>query len=72
MIVCICNNISDRTIRQAVNSGIDTMPQLRERLGLGTCCGKCHCHAKQVLRDCRDALREQAQPLVFHANPLAA
>jgi bacterioferritin-associated ferredoxin len=50
MIVCICNNISDRTISQAVNCGMTTMPQLRNGLGVGTCCGKCHAHAKQVLR----------------------
>jgi bacterioferritin-associated ferredoxin len=52
MIVCICQNISDRTIRQAVELGITTMPRLRDELGVGTCCGKCHPHAKQVLREC--------------------
>jgi bacterioferritin-associated ferredoxin len=76
MIVCICQNVSDRSIRHAVASGATTMPQLRDELGVGTCCGKCHPHAKQVLREClQDASakhREQAQPIVFHCSPLAA
>lgn len=72
MIVCICNNVSDRKIRQAVDAGMTSMPQIREYLGLGTCCGKCHPHAKQVLRDCvQDARqREQVQPLIF--QPMTA
>jgi bacterioferritin-associated ferredoxin len=52
MIVCICYNVSERKIRQAVDSGIATMPGLRAELGVGTCCGKCNSCAKTVLREC--------------------
>jgi bacterioferritin-associated ferredoxin len=41
MIVCICNNISDREIRQAVDLGLRSMAELRQELGVGTCCGQC-------------------------------
>lgn len=51
MIVCVCNNISDREIRQAVQLGVRSMVQLRNELGVGTCCGKCQGCAKQVLRE---------------------
>ncbi|SNT14549.1 bacterioferritin-associated ferredoxin [Noviherbaspirillum humi] len=74
MIVCICNNVSDRKIEQAVSNGTTSMAQLRECLAVGTCCGKCHSHAKQVLREClslqRSAavgVREQFQPMIFQA-----
>lgn len=50
MIVCICNNVSDREIRQAAQLGITSMAQLRHDLGVGTCCGKCHGCAKEVLK----------------------
>jgi bacterioferritin-associated ferredoxin len=50
MIVCVCNNISDREIRQAVDLGLSTMAELRQDLGVATCCGKCASCAKQVLR----------------------
>lgn len=54
MIVCICKNISDKTIRQTASRGSDSMSALREELGLGTCCGKCVGCARQVLRDVKN------------------
>ena len=51
MIICLCNNISDREIRQAVDLGLSTMAELRRDLGVATCCGTCASHAKQVLAD---------------------
>jgi len=41
MIVCVCNNISDREIRQAVDLGITSIAGLRKELGVGTMCGTC-------------------------------
>jgi len=70
MIVCICNNVSDRKIREAVDSGMTSMAELRANLNVGTCCGKCHACAKTVLRECLEDA--QAQPLFFQAAPLAA
>lgn len=65
MIVCICHNVSERKIRQAVDAGARSMPELRDTLGVGTCCGKCNSCAKTVLREClEDGIRE-TQPLVF-------
>ena len=49
MIVCVCNNISDREIRQAVDLGLSSMDELRRDLGVATCCGKCDSCARQVL-----------------------
>jgi len=64
MIVCICNNVFDREIRQAVNAGVQSMAELRTNLDVGTCCGKCHSCAKTLLREwLEDA--NQAQPIFF-------
>jgi bacterioferritin-associated ferredoxin len=49
MIVCVCNNISDREIRQAVDLGLSSMDELRSDLGVATCCGKCATYAEEVL-----------------------
>ena len=49
MIVCVCNNISDREIRQAVDLGLSSMAELRETLGVATCCGKCDSYAEEIL-----------------------
>ncbi|HEY0844814.1 MAG TPA: (2Fe-2S)-binding protein [Noviherbaspirillum sp.] len=71
MIVCVCHNVSERKIREAVDAGLKSMPELRDRLGVGTCCGKCHSCAKSVLRThLEDGVRE-AQPAVF-LNAMAA
>lgn len=51
MYVCICNSITDRQVRDAVHKGQDTLPKLRESLGLGACCGKCEECAAALLRD---------------------
>jgi bacterioferritin-associated ferredoxin len=51
MIVCVCNNISDREIRQAIDLGISSMPELHRELGVGTCCGKCVSYAREVLNE---------------------
>ncbi len=48
MIVCVCNNISDREIRQAVDLGLSSMDELRRDLGVATCCGKCASYAEEV------------------------
>ncbi|KAF3998627.1 (2Fe-2S)-binding protein [Glaciimonas immobilis] len=76
MIVCVCNNISERNIVQAVNSGMSTMRELRENLGVATCCGKCHTCAKNVLRECLDnnvpTANRHLHAMVFQAMPSTA
>jgi bacterioferritin-associated ferredoxin len=51
MIVCVCNNISDREIRQAVDLGLSSMADLYKELGVGTCCGKCVSYAREVMNE---------------------
>ncbi len=51
MIVCVCNNISDREIRQAMEFGITSMDELRSALGVATCCGQCFSCAEEILNE---------------------
>ena len=51
MIVCVCNNISDREIRQAMEFGITSMDELRDALGVATCCGQCFSCAEEILNE---------------------
>ncbi len=51
MIICICNNVSERDIHKAVSSGVTTINGLRDELGVSACCGKCRSCAKKVLND---------------------
>jgi bacterioferritin-associated ferredoxin len=52
MIVCVCNNISDREIAQAVELGANTMDALCADLGVATCCGNCRQCAHELLEEC--------------------
>lgn len=50
MIVCICHNVSDKAIRAALSEGARSMQEIRTRLKVGSCCGKCNSHAKTLVR----------------------
>lgn len=58
MIVCVCNNISDREIRQAAELGLRNLDELREQLGVATCCGQCADCAQGVLEAHQAKLQE--------------
>jgi len=53
MYVCLCSAVTDHDIRDAVNSGVQSMEQLSERLGVSTNCGCCREAAEECLRSYR-------------------
>jgi bacterioferritin-associated ferredoxin len=53
MYVCICRQVTDRDIRQAVSHGACHMRDLREQLGVSTQCGKCAGCARDILKEAR-------------------
>jgi bacterioferritin-associated ferredoxin len=53
MYICVCKAVSDRAVRQAAHSGATSLADLRQRLELGTCCGKCACAARELLAEVR-------------------
>ena len=65
MIVCVCHNISDHKIRQAVDEGASSLLDLRKQLSVGTCCGKCHSCAKSIVRD---RIEENAASLALYES----
>ena len=73
MIVCVCNNISDREIREAADMGLASMGELRRDLGVGTCCGKCVSCARQVLHDhIERSVTMNATEVSFRREPAGA
>jgi bacterioferritin-associated ferredoxin len=63
MIVCICNNVSDKAIRHAVHAGVTSLTGLRTQLEVGACCGKCIDCAKTLLRECLEDQSTQTENL---------
>ena len=62
MFVCICNQVTDKQIRQAAEEGLCSFESLSAELKVGTCCGKCKSCAKKVLRE---AMQENAYTRSF-------
>lgn len=67
MIICICNNVSERDIHNAIRSGVTTINGLRDELGVSACCGKCRSCAKKVLIDAQDRQQSAAPSMMVMA-----
>ena len=68
MYVCICNAITDRQIRDAVETGVDDLWGLQASLGVATNCRSCAESAEEILRDARDS-RARAEPRTYIPAP---
>ena len=53
MYVCICNAVTDKQIRQAIDDGASTMRDLYKQFGIANNCGKCACMARDLLQEHR-------------------
>ncbi len=53
MYVCVCQAVTDRQVREAVHSGVQSMRGLRQHLGVASECGKCARCAHGILKECR-------------------
>ena len=60
MYVCLCNGITERTVREAAASGARDLSDLIAMTGCATSCGSCADTAMQILQESR---REQRFPL---------
>jgi len=47
MVICICQNVSERDIAKAVSRGCHSFDALQEQLEIGTACGTCLCSARE-------------------------
>lgn len=51
MYICICNVVTDRDVRKAVEQGAHSLECLQEKLAVATCCGQCAENAAACLED---------------------
>ena len=69
MYVCLCQNVTDGQIRNEVHRGAGSLQDLRDRLGVATCCGRCARCARGVLKE---TLREVHSTEALPVNLVAA
>lgn len=49
MYICLCKAVTDKDIHRAVSNGATTMRCMRQLNGVGSQCGRCVGHAKEVI-----------------------
>ena len=51
MYICICEQVTDRQIKTAIDNGAASLRDLRNKLGVASQCGRCGCCAKAMLKE---------------------
>ena len=51
MYVCLCQGVTDSAIRNEIRNGATSFREIRDRLKVGTQCGKCVCSARELIAD---------------------
>ena len=68
MIVCVCNRVSDRDIRHAVEvQGVRDFEALVDVTRVASCCGRCHDCAREVFDSA--CARVTVAPATAEAKP---
>ncbi|PWQ95183.1 (2Fe-2S)-binding protein [Leucothrix arctica] len=62
MYVCICNAVTDKAIKKAVNNGCHNFDKVCKKLNVATCCGRCKDHAREVVSE---ALNEKNTHVLY-------
>jgi bacterioferritin-associated ferredoxin len=62
MYVCVCQAVTERQVREAVQDGMHSMRALREHLGVASECGKCARCAQGIIKECRGCARSDIAP----------
>jgi len=56
MYICVCNAVSDRAIKAAIDAGATSFESLMDELGVATACGSCESAVRAELRGRLEAL----------------
>jgi len=56
MYVCLCNGITDREIKEAVETGATSLGAVKRRLGVSNQCGSCAGMAESIISNHRDSI----------------
>jgi bacterioferritin-associated ferredoxin len=60
MVICVCQNITERDIAKAVANGCSSFAALQEHLEVSTCCGTCECMARETFEQHEAAVARTA------------
>jgi len=72
MIVCVCNRVSDREIRQHADAGCVSFDELQMATGVATCCGCCDDCAREVFETAQAQAGSRSAASAHRHIPIAA
>jgi len=49
MYICVCKAVTDSQIQNAIDNGMDSRKALHQCLGVGSECGKCNRHVRELV-----------------------
>ena len=49
MYICVCKAVTDSQIKTAIDNGLNTRKALHQCLGVGSSCGKCNRHVRELV-----------------------
>ena len=55
MIICVCERVSDRRVREEAQRGVTDLRTLAQTCGAGSDCGMCRAHLRRMLKEQRRA-----------------
>ena len=70
MYVCICRAVSDKAIKREVEAGACSVRALKDRLGLGSVCGRCVPDARSMIEQM--GVSKQPIPLASLTSAMAS
>ena len=51
MYICLCNGVTDKQIRRAVQQGAHSFDAIQGQLEVGLCCGQCRDSTEQLIEE---------------------
>ncbi|OQK17387.1 hypothetical protein AU255_05770 [Methyloprofundus sedimenti] len=49
MYICVCKAVTDSQLQTAIDNGMNTRKELYQCLGVGSSCGKCNRHVRELV-----------------------
>lgn len=72
MVVCLCQGVSEKQVREAIADGATTRKKVTRVCGAGAGCGGCHQSIREIIGEHRAAARAQRAADAETCAPVSA
>lgn len=66
MVVCLCQGVSEKHVRRAIEGGAQSRREVTRACGAGGVCGGCHSTIAEMIREC-----PRSAPSLASTSPVA-